>query len=264
MGRRKQRVKIGNAYSPETVTQFGVPQGSALGPVLFNIYLRSFYHVVYKQGFKVLGYADDHQLYRHFNPNAQHNILSHSIKQCIDSIHHWMNSYFLKLNPDKTEIIVLGAKNVLKQIGIHGINLPGGRPVRFSSTAKNLGFFIDSSLTCNAQVNSVVRTCLNVIRNIAKIKSYLSRDLLKTLITTLVLNRLDTYNCIYYGIGAGLLDKLQSVQNAAAKVIYGRCKRDHVQDQFAELHWLQVRERVYYKIILFVFKCLHGMAPSDL
>ena len=62
LANRSQRVKIENSYSSIDILQFGVPQESVLGPVLFNIYTRSFYRCVETEGFKVEGFADDHQL----------------------------------------------------------------------------------------------------------------------------------------------------------------------------------------------------------
>ena len=65
------KVKVKDAYSSEDMLQYGVPQGSVLGPVLFNIYMRSFYAQVQSVGFDVEGFADDHQLRRSFSPLFQ-------------------------------------------------------------------------------------------------------------------------------------------------------------------------------------------------
>ena len=72
---RTQRVRVGNTYSREEPLNYGVPQGSVLGPVLFNIYTRSFPMKVESTGCEVEGFADDHQLWKLFCPFFQVNVL---------------------------------------------------------------------------------------------------------------------------------------------------------------------------------------------
>lgn len=261
---RQQRVCVNNTYSKCIDVDFGVPQGSVLGPVLFNIYLRSFYSIIIDNGFNVAGYADDHQIYKHFTCNSQYITLTEDIKRCLYDIHNWMCDYFLKLNPRKTEIILLGSKIIVNQIGINGINLPDGTCIRFTSKVKNLGCIIDQHLDFNSHIQSIISSCFNTIRHIAKIKHFLTNDLIRTLVISLVINRLDNNNSLLYGIKGKLLQKLQNVQNCCARLIYRRSKKDHVTDIFHELHWLHVRERIIFKILLIVYKCLHNDAPSYL
>jgi len=75
---------------------------------------------------------------------------------------------------------------------------------------------------------------------------------------------LDYCNSLLFGISDGLLQKLQSVQNAAARLVTGVRKFDHISGTLRQLHWLPVQQRITYKVALFVFKCLHGLAPSYL
>jgi len=80
----------------------------------------------------------------------------------------------------------------------------------------------------------------------------------------LVLSRLDYANSLLFGISAELLNKLQRVQNSAAKFVTGASYRDHVTPHLIALHWLPIKQRIEYKIALLVFRCRHGLAPTHL
>ena len=67
-----------------------------------------------------------------------------------------------------------------------------------------------------------------------------------------------------YGVSDGLLKKLQAVQNAAARVVTGARKFDHITPVLRDLHWLPVRQRIKYKLAMTAYKCLHGLAPTYL
>jgi len=86
----------------------------------------------------------------------------------------------------------------------------------------------------------------------------------KTLVHAFVSSRLDYCNSLLYGIGDGLLTKLQTVQNAAARVVTGTKKFDHITPVLRQLHWLPVCQRIIFKLAMITFKCLHGLAPSYL
>lgn len=114
------------------------------------------------------------------------------------------------------------------------------------------------------QVSSVVKTSFFQIRQLAKVKPILSPRHFEILIHAFVTNRLDYCNALYVGLDEKLLHRLQLVQNAAARLLTGTKKREHITPVLKSLHWLPVRFRIDFKILLFVFKSLHGLAPQYL
>ena len=111
---RFQLVKIGSAVSNLFKLKFGVPQGSMLGPLLFSLYTTPLSQVIRKYtGVKYHFYADDTQLFIHLSPEDSLKSLDR-LKSCLNDIQLWMSDNKLKLNPDKTEFIVIGAKDRYK------------------------------------------------------------------------------------------------------------------------------------------------------
>ena len=145
---RTMRVKINDSFSETVVLEFGIPQGSVLGPILFNIYIRSLYKYVENSGFNIKGFANDHQLYISFLPSFQLHFLGDKIRQIFSLITSWMNCFFLKLNPSKSKIIVFGPKRVRDAVTLNRVFLENNRScLRFDNVVDNLGFKLDSTLT---------------------------------------------------------------------------------------------------------------------
>ena len=261
---RSQRIRLGKVTSESIIIMFGVPQGSVLGPVLFNLYIRSIYRCVRKLGFNIFGYADDHQILKSFRAEGQINVLTHELTRCFSLIKLWMNRFFLQLNDSKTQIIVCGPSKVLNEIQMQGVHLTMGTTVRFASCVKNLGVQMDSNLTFEQQVVHLKQNCFRTLRNICKIRFLLTRSQLKTIVNSLVVSCLDYCNGLYFGIAERLINQLQLIQNAAAKAITKKYKYDHIGEDLKELHWLQIKRRVIFKIALLAYKSVNGLAPDYL
>jgi endonuclease/exonuclease/phosphatase (EEP) superfamily protein YafD len=260
---RSQRVRLGIVTSETILIKFGVPQGSVLGPVLFNLYIRSIYNCVKRLGFDISGYADDHQILKSFKPNEQLSLLAIQLDNCFNTIKSWMSDYYLKMNDSKTQIIIFGPSKVLGDIRIRGLNTTG-TAIRFISTVKNLGIMMDSHLTFEKQVVELKKKCFRTLRNLAKIRFLLTQDQLKVIVNSLVVSCLDYCNCIFYGIAEKLLCQLQLIQNAAAKIVTGKYKHDHLGDDLRNLHWLNIKKRIVFKIGLLAYKSINGIAPEYL
>ena len=260
---RAFRVKIGNSYSDLELLLFGVAQGSVLGPRFFNIYSRPLYKFVEPTKFTIDGFADDNQLMKRFIPKLQGHALGDSIRDCLISILKWMNEYFLRLNEDKTKILVIAPHSVQREIIIRGVFI-NNNCIRFADSAKNLGVILDSELSFNCQINRVVKSCFTMIRKLSAIKQYLTAEQLKCLVCAYIFSKLDYCNALYYGLNQYSLNKLQHVQNCATRLVKSKHFNVPLDEVFKNYHWLKIRERILFKILLTVHKCIHQKAPVSL
>jgi hypothetical protein len=172
-----------------------------------------------------------------------------------------MQSNFLKLNEDKTEIIVFGTKPKLTSLGSVQVRI-GDNYITPSPTAKDLGVTYDQQMSMGIHVNNVCRSIYHQIHNIAQIRKYLSKPAIKTVVQACVTSRLDYANAILYGLPTCTINKLQKAQNSAARLITKARKSDHIRPFLAELHWLPVQSRIIFKVLLLTYKALHQQAPQ--
>ena len=262
---RTVRVKINAALSYEYILRYGVPQGSVLGPILFSIYMRGFYDSVDTTKFNVDGFADDHQLFKNFLISMQVSALGDNIRQLMNCISLWMKEHFLKLNQNKTKIIIIAPPPIFNSVTVHGVFLQTNC-VRFVNSAKNLGIELDNFLTFDNRINKLAKSCYLNLKNFSSIKTFLNQDHLKTLMSTKILSTLDYCNSLYYGVSSKNAKLLQHIQNSALRVAYkGSIPRNSSLDSyFRQLHWLKVKDRIIYKIVLIVHKCLLNHAPDEI
>ena len=116
----------------------------------------------------------------------------------------------------------------------------GGVSLAVKSGVCSLGIHLDPTLTMETQVASVVHTAFFHLWWIAWLRTYLDMGALTTLVHVLVISRLDHCNALYMGLPWRLMQKLQVVQNAAARLISGRKKYKHISPTLATLHWLPI------------------------
>ena len=102
------------------------------------------------------------------------------------------------------------------------------------------------------------------LHNISSIRSLLDETATAQLVHSLVTSRLDYCNALLYGIPNCLLNKLQRVQNIAARIVTRSSPYCHITPVLHNLHWLKISYRIQYKVLLLTFKCLNGTAPEYL
>ena len=243
LSNRMQYVSVDGAASSDHALQCGVPQGSVLGPILYVLYTSPLSDIVKIFNLSYHFYADDSQLYLSFQPTipSDRDLAVSNIECCVHEIDHRMLINRLKLNKDKTELLVISAKHLprptLQEISV--IN----ETICSSQKARNIGVIFDHHFRFNEHIASICKSSFYHLHNISNIRKYLSSTTTEILVHAFVSSKLDNCNSLLYGLPNCLLKKLQHVQNAAARLITLSRKHEHITPILFNLHWLPVNYR---------------------
>ena len=154
---RYQYVRIGDVASEALPVDYGVPQGSILGPVLFTVYINDLLTV--PKRCQSACYVDDSKLYPKFKTSGLYNAVS-AVKSDLNEICMWCCHNSLLLNPDKSKLLVVGVPQLLRQLPDFTITLCGNQISPIPVT-KDLGVFLDQCLSYDEHIRITVASCMN-------------------------------------------------------------------------------------------------------
>ena len=250
---RFQTIATYNHSSSPTVLKYGVPQGSVLGPILFLLYTKPLNVIISNKSVFSQSFADDTQLHSSCTPNQLEETVN-NIEECIGEVKDWMLANKLKLNEDKTEVLLIHPK--------HSTNLKlsslsvGDSKISFTNEARNLGVLFTDTMNMNKHISNICKSAYCELRRIASIRHLLSMEATKNLICSLIFSKLDYCNSLLVNLPKHQIQKLQRVQNSAARLIYQIKRSEHITPFLKELHWLPISSRIKYKISSLCFKSL--------
>ena len=242
---RSQRVFIDDVMSGVANIVCGVPQGSVLCPLKFCLYLFPWGAILKYHGIGYHIYADDTQLYISFKCNNPLASLP-KLNNCISDIRVWMIKNKLKINVSKTEFIVFRSPQAVVYVG--------DSIIQQSSKVRDLGVIFDQFLSFDDYISSVCRSTYFHLRNIGRIRHFLSNHANAQLIHALISTRLDYCNSVLYNIPRSSILRLQRIPNQAVRILARTPRRDHITEVLIDLHWLNIKERIVYKILILTFK----------
>ena len=179
---------------------------------------------------------------------------------CVDGVSLWMASNRLLLNLAKTEVLCCSSARRQHQIPTGPVRI-GNTSVVPVSVVRDLGVYIDADLTMSAHITATVRACFAALRQIRSVRRSLTREALLTLLRALLITNVDYCSSTLAGGSNALLQRLQSVLNAATRLVFSARRSEHITPLLRELHWLRVPESIQFRLCVLTHRCLHGTAP---
>jgi hypothetical protein len=260
---RQQTVVIDGESSDPQLLEYGVPQGSVLGPKLYSMYTMPLGHLLKQAHLEHQFYADDTQGYNTFFPSTtlEKSEGLKAVEKGAELARSWFEQNMLKLNTDKTEVLAITPRT---RPAVDITITIGDSVIKSKPCVQDLGVNLDNTLSMESQVSQVCRSASYHLRSIGSSRRYLTTEAAKSLVNGLVTSRLDYCNALLVGLPKTLINKLQRVQNTAARVVTRTPRSQHITPVLSDLHWLPVSSRIEYKILLYVYKALSGSAPEYL
>ena len=228
---RSQFVRVGDQQSAPTAVDFGVPQGSVLGPILFSLYVAPVANVITSFGVNHAQYVDDTQLYISLQDNNSIIVL----QLCVDVVYDWFGRNGLALNPAKTEALIVGTSARLRhEASIASVSMAGA-DFKIAESVKSLGVTIDCSLNFSKHVDSICRSSGYHIRALRHIRRFIDCDSARSVDCVLVGVRIDYCNSILHGTSQCNINKLQRLQNSLARAVVGSGRTEPIKPLLTRL-----------------------------
>ena len=207
---------VANGHTSEILPiTCGVPQGSVLGPLFFLIYVNDLQNVLKKCHVKL--YADDTVIY-------QSGVTGHEAAKILqDDINNfigWCGENKLTLNVKKTKIMIFASRSRVKKANKVKI-LINNKPVQIVPTFKYLGLLLDSTLSYNSHIASLIRLISHKMSLLAKLKKYLNKNVALLIYKTMLLPYFDYSDIIFHKANSSDLSKLQRLQNRCLRLCLG-------------------------------------------
>jgi hypothetical protein len=206
---RKQRVKIGNIMSTYKLIEKGVPQGSILGPILFNIFINDLFYFI--KTATLTNYADDNTLsYGHKSENLIRKILIEETNICLN----WFKINCMAANPGKFQVMFLGKAGISLDLEINGFSITPEKSVKL------LGITIDSKLNFSEHVTELCKKTSKQLNVLRRLSYCMNTDSKLTLFRSYMLSHFSYCSIIWHFCGKVISDKIEKIQEKALRTVY--------------------------------------------
>lgn len=259
LSQRSQQCLVDNYLSSQSEISCGVPQGSTLGPLLFLVYINDLSNSVKHS--KVRMFADDTNI----SVSASNcKDIENSLNSDLEDIQLWLEANKLNLNLSKTEFMLLGSSAKLFNLALPPKIKLGTLSVKQVQSAKSLGVIIDETLSWSCHIDQICKKISQAIFGLKLARPFVPRDILILIYKALVQPHFDYCDVVWGNCNKGLTDRLQKLQNRAARVITRTNYETRSAEILKNLKWDDLECRRFKHMAVVMYKILNNKAPAYL
>ena len=248
---RKQRCKVGSSYSDWADVKMGVPQGSVLGPILFNIFINDLFLFLHES--LICNFADDTSIYAHGNSVDE---VVKKLEVDLKNVLTWFDNNSLVPNPKKFQFMILGTKS--KQYLCLDIN---GKNTISSSEITLLGIKIDWKLQFNSHVKMLCTRANKKAGAISRLRSKLNTNQKILLYNSFMLSQFGYCTNVWMFHGKSVNNNINRIQTRSLRAVYNDFNSNNDQLMHKGNH-VTVHQKNLRQLIVKVYKCLNNEAPE--
>ena len=261
LSNRRQKCNVNGCLSEAATINCGVPQGSILGPLLFLTYINDLPNCLDAASAKM--FADDTNI-----TVSGRNL--HELEPIINSelvnLNCWLKANRLSLNIAKTEFMIMGSRQRLNaEANNYNINVEiENKTIERVYHSKSLGVVIDDRLSWSNHINELCKKVSSGIGALRRVRPFISTTTAVQIYNALIQPHFDYCSSVWDGLSNTLSDKLQKLQNRAARVILRASYNTSSRSLLEKLNWVTLDKRREKQKSLMMFKSLHQLTPTYL
>ena len=246
---RFQRVRVNSNYSSWREILNGVPQGSILGPMLFNIYLSDLF--LFASNSNIANYADDNSPYA---CKKDINSVITQLEEDSNLLLQWCSNNAFRVNPEKFHVIL---SNMDETLSVK----VGQFEIQNSQSEKLLGVTLDSKLTANEHVTNLCKKASNKLHALARISRYMSAEKRKIIMKSFITSQFGYCPLVWMMHNRTLNTRINKIQERALRIVY-----DDRNSTFEELlhkdNSVTIHTRNIQALAIELFKIVSGQSPE--